>query len=122
MWLIAPVISVMFESASTQTVQSSQQPVVQEVPDTGALNLNNWLKENIQSLLPKDDPVHTLQWLCVVIFLAFLLKNIFSFIEFYVMTYIEQSVVKDLREQVYERVIYQSMGFFHSHNASLFLR
>ncbi len=115
MWLIAPVITVMFESTSTQTVQSTQPPVVQESPDTGVLNLNNWLKENIQSLLPKDEPVHMLQWLCVVIFLAFLLKNIFSFIEFYVMTYIEQSVVKDLREQVYERVIYQSMGFFHKH-------
>ena len=115
MWLIAPVITVMFESAQQQTVESSQQPQVQDVPDTSFLNLNDWLKENIQSLLPKDDPVHTLQWLCVVIFLAFLLKNIFSFIEFYVMTYIEQSVVRDLREQVYEKTIYQSLGFFHKH-------
>ncbi len=115
MWLIAPVITVMFESAQQQTVESSQQPQIQDVPDTSFLNLNEWLKENIQSLLPKDDPIHTLQWLCIVIFLAFLLKNIFSFIEFYVMTYIEQSVVRDLREQVYEKTIYQSLGFFHKH-------
>ena len=115
MWLIAPVITVMFESAQQQTVESSQQPQMQDIPDTSFLNLNEWLKENIQSLLPKDDPIHTLQWLCIVIFLAFLLKNIFSFIEFYVMTYIEQSVVRDLREQVYEKTIYQSLGFFHKH-------
>ena len=115
MWLIAPVITVMFESTQQQTVESSQQPQIQDVPDTSFLNLNEWLKENIQSLLPKNDPIHTLQWLCIVIFLAFLLKNIFSFIEFYVMTYIEQSVVRDLREQVYEKTIYQSLGFFHKH-------
>ncbi len=116
MWLIAPVITVMFESAQQQqTVESSQQPQMQDIPDTSFLNLNEWLKENIQSLLPKDDPLHTLQWLCIVIFLAFLLKNIFSFIEFYVMTYIEQSVVRDLREQVYEKTIFQSLGFFHKH-------
>ena len=115
MWLIAPVITVMFESTQQQTLESSQQPQIQDVPDTSFLNLNEWLKENIQSLLPKNDPIHTLQWLCIVIFLAFLLKNIFSFIEFYVMTYIEQSVVRDLREQVYEKTIYQSLGFFHKH-------
>lgn len=114
MWLIAPVISVMFNAATQQGVQNIQ-PQGQEIPNVSILNLNEWLKENIQSLLPQDNPIHTLQWLCIVIFLAFLLKNIFSFIEFYVMTYIEQSVVKDLREQVYEKIIYQSLGFFHKH-------
>jgi len=115
MWMIAPVITVMFDQAGTQTSEVQQPNVMQGSSDTSVLNLNEWLKENIQDLIPRGDPIHTLQWLGMVIFFAFLLKNIFSFVEFYMMTYIEQAVVKDLREQVYEKIIFQSLNFFHKH-------
>ena len=115
MWLIAPVITVMFNQTSQQTVETPPETVVQQSTDTGIFNLNEWLKENIQDILPKGDPLQTLKWLGMVIFIAFLLKNLFSFIEFYVMTYIEQSIVKDLREEVYEKIIFQSLNFFHKH-------
>ena len=115
MWMIAPVITVMFNQAGTQTSEVQQPNVMQGSSDTSVLNLNEWLKENIQDLIPRGDPIHTLQWLGMVIFFAFLLKNIFSFVEFYMMTYIEQAVVKDLREQVYEKIIFQSLNFFHKH-------
>ena len=115
MWMVAPVITVMFNQTTEQTVDAPQQKVLQEAPDPGILNLNEWLKKNIQDILPRGNPVQTLQWLGMVIFFAFLLKNIFSFVEFYMMTYIEQSVVKDLREEVYEKIIFQSLNFFHKH-------
>ena len=115
MWMIAPVITVMFNQSSIQTSEVQQPNVMQGSSDTGVFNLNEWLKENIQDLIPRGDPIHTLKWLGLVIFLAFLLKNIFSFVEFYMMTYIEQAVVKDLREQVYEKIIFQSLNFFHKH-------
>jgi len=114
MWLLAPVITIMFNS--TQSISSNTAiPTTTESPDASILNLNEWLKQNIQSLLPRDNPLQTLQWLSIIIFAAFLLKNIFAFIEFYLMTYIEQKVVKDLREESYEKIIFQSLGFFHKH-------
>ena len=115
MWMIAPVITVMFNQPIEQTTEAPQQKVLQESSNPGVLNLNEWLKENIQKIIPRGDPIHTLQWLGIVIFAAFLLKNIFSFVEFYMMTYIEQAVVKDLREEVYEKIIFQSLNFFHKH-------
>ena len=98
----------MFNQPIEQTTEAPQQKVLQESSNPGVLNLNEWLKENIQKIIPRGDPIHTLQWLGIVIFAAFLLKNIFSFVEFYMMTYIEQAVVKDLREEVYEKIIFQS--------------
>ncbi|MEJ2506767.1 MAG: ABC transporter transmembrane domain-containing protein, partial [Ignavibacteriaceae bacterium] len=115
MWMIAPVITVMFNQPIEQTTEAPQQKALQESSNPGVLNLNEWLKENIQKIIPRGDPIHTLQWLGIVIFAAFLLKNIFSFVEFYMMTYIEQAVVKDLREEVYEKIIFQSLNFFHKH-------
>lgn len=114
MWLLAPVITIMFNS--TQSLESKQKmPINTDSPDVSIFNLNDWLKQNIQSLLPNENPIETLQWLSIIIFAAFLLKNIFAFIEFYLMTYIEQKVVKDLREESYEKIINQSLGFFHKH-------
>ncbi|MCK4754579.1 MAG: ABC transporter ATP-binding protein, partial [Calditrichia bacterium] len=61
------------------------------------------------------DPVETLKWLCIFVVLMFVVKNIFNFAEHFWITYVEQRVVKDLREQLYESIIYQSMSFFHKH-------
>lgn len=112
-WMIAPVITTLFDSAGTG---GTTQPPLPGVSDVSFLNLNAWLKAKIQALLPTADPLTTLKWLCLVIFAIFLLKNLMAFLEFFWMTYVEQRVVRDLREELYERIINQSMSFFHKHN------
>lgn len=114
-WMIAPVISVFFEQAAHPGTQAVQEPPPADTGEVSFLNLNAWLKNNIQKLLPQGDPLDTLKWLCIFIFLIFLLKNFFVFSEFFWMTFVEQRVVRDLREQVYEKIINQSMSFFHTH-------
>ncbi len=114
-WLIAPVVSVMFEKAPQQQVQPANTTTASRDTDVSVLDLNSWMKEHIQSVIPKGEPITTLKWLCMFIILAFLLKNFFAFTEFYTMTWVEQRVVRDLREQLYERIINQSMNFFHKH-------
>ncbi len=115
MWLLAPIITIMFKSTQSIDAGTTLPIVTPETTDVSILNLNEWLKQNIQTLLPQNNPLQTLQWLSIIIFIAFLLKNIFAFIEFYLMTDIEQKVVKDLREESYSKIIYQSLGFFHKH-------
>lgn len=116
-WMIAPVVSVMFEKAPQQQVVQSApaQAPAQQSSDASVLDLNKWMKDNVQSLIPRGNPLTSLKWLCLFIIFAFLLKNFFAFTEFYTMTYVEQRVVRDLREQLYERIINQSMNFFHKH-------
>ena len=113
MWLIAPVVTVMFNSSSQENLQSSEDVQSAVESDISVLNLNEFLKESIQNILPQGDPFYTLKWLCLFIFLAFVLKNVFAFTEFFWMTFIEQRVVRDLREQLYGKIINQSLSFFH---------
>jgi subfamily B ATP-binding cassette protein MsbA len=114
MWMIAPVISVMFNPTSQENVApEAEAQSTLESSDISILNLNEFLKEKIQDILPQGDPFSTLKWLCLFIFLAFVLKNVFAFTEFFWMTFIEQRVVRDLREQLYEKIIKQSLSFFH---------
>ena len=65
-------------------------------------------------MMPDGNPLEALKWLCLTIFVIFLLKNLFAFLESFWMAIVEQSVVRDLREHLYEKIINQSMSFFHT--------
>lgn len=114
-WMVAPVISVIFQDFGQEQVQQVPEPVTatEGAADVSFFNLNEWLKDNVQGMIPQGEPVDTLKWLCIFIVLIFVIKNIFNFAEHFWITYVEQRVVKDLREKLYESIIYQSMGFFH---------
>ncbi len=114
-WMVAPVISVIFQNFDQEQVQQIQETAPAEGADVSFFNLNEWLKENIQGMIPLGEPVETLKWLSIFVVSIFVIKNLFNFAEHFWITYVEQRVVKDLREQLYESIIYQSMPFFHKH-------
>jgi len=112
-WMVAPVITVIFSNFDKQNVEQVVDTPPAEESAVSIFNLNEWLKENIQGMIPMADPVETLKWLCIFVVLAFVLKNTFNFAEHFWITYVEQKVVRDLREDLYGSIIYQSMSFFH---------
>jgi subfamily B ATP-binding cassette protein MsbA len=114
-WMVAPVISVIFQNFDQENVQQVVESAPTEGADVSFFNLNEWLKENIQGMIPMTDPVATLKWLSIFVVSIFVIKNLFNFAEHFWITYVEQRVVKDLREQLYDSIIYQSMSFFHKH-------
>jgi len=114
MWLVAPVVTTFFSEESTQQVETVDESPSEVTPE-GTLNLNEWLKTKVYEIIPQDDRFTTLKWLCIIIFATFLFKNLFQFLEYFWITYVEQRVVKDLREEVYDKIIRQDLGFFHKH-------
>jgi len=115
MWLIAPVVTTFFTEEPIQQVENVEKSSSEDLTPQGTLNLNEWLKTKVYEFIPQDDRFATLKWLCFFIFATFLLKNLFKFLENYWITYVEQRVVKDLREEVYDKIIWQDLGFFHKH-------
>jgi len=115
MWLIAPVVTTFFTEEPIQQVEKVDESALEEFTPQGTLNLNEWLKTKVYEFIPTDDRFATLKWLCIFIFATFLLKNLFQFLEYFWITYVEQRVVKDLREEVYDKIIRQDLGFFHKH-------
>ncbi len=115
MWLIAPVVTTFFSEEPVQQIENVEELPSEDLTPQGSLNLNEWLKTTVDKFIPRDDRFATLKWLCIFIFVAFLLKNLFKFLENFWITYVEQRVVKDLREEVYDSIIRQDLGFFHKH-------
>lgn len=52
--------------------------------------------------------------ICLVIIVAFLLKNIFGYFQAYFMAYVEQGLIKDIRNAVYRHLHDLSLGYFTS--------
>ncbi|MBI4443174.1 MAG: ABC transporter ATP-binding protein, partial [Acidobacteria bacterium] len=69
----------------------------------------------LDSLLPAW--IHNV-WTVVSIFILVVMlgKAICEYLANYLVNFVGFSVIMDLRNQLYERIIHQSLGFFHSHS------
>ncbi len=115
-WMVAPVISALFKEQPQQEQVLEEEPLQTETPSPAPFNLNAWLKHQVGRFLEQGDRVETLKLLCLFIVFTFLLKNFFAYLEFYWVSYVEQKVVKNLREEVYRHVLQQSLSFFDRHD------
>jgi len=55
-------------------------------------------------------------WIPLVVAVVYLLKGVFDFGQYYLMSYIGQSVIRDLRDAMYVKLEQMSVGFFIRHS------
>jgi ATP-binding cassette, subfamily B, bacterial MsbA len=73
-----------------------------------------WLLDNtIGRFIPAGaDPLQVLTILSIAVFIVFMLKNVFDYLQHYLVAMLEQSVTRDLRNQVYEHVLQLDLRFY----------
>jgi ATP-binding cassette, subfamily B, bacterial MsbA len=73
-----------------------------------------WLLDNtIGRFIPAGaDPLQVLTTLSIAVFIVFMLKNVFDYLQHYLVAMLEQSVTRDLRNQVYEHVLQLDLRFY----------
>jgi subfamily B ATP-binding cassette protein MsbA len=109
--MVAPLVTTIFDTQN----HVIEQPIEQSQTDqseTSIWNLNQWMKDRIDKFFRRDSKVETLKILCLFLFFSFVLKNTFAFLESWWVTYVEQGFIKDLRDRVYEHILWQPLGFF----------
>ncbi len=118
-WMVAPVITTLFETPNQSEItrpsnsEKNITPPVSVAKQKKSFNINRWLKEQTQRWLFRDNPRDMLMILCLFIIISFALKNYFAFAEFYWVSYVEQRVIKSLREDVYSHILNQPLSFFN---------
>ena len=60
----------------------------------------------------QGEPLQAVQGIIVLILVVFLLKNVFDFARTYLVAWVEQSVTRDLRNEVYDHVLRLDLSFF----------
>ncbi len=69
---------------------------------------------SLQSLIVNpSDPISTLKNLCVMVLVVFGLKNVIKYASGVLGTYIEENMMKEIRDDILHRIIGHSMGFFN---------
>ena len=96
-YLIGPFMETLFSGGE---ILSEKITVITE--DTGRLEQIRYsFQAAMNNLLGRGNPQDVLSRLCQIIIVVILIKNVFSYIQGYIMAYVEQGVVRDLRGDVY---------------------
>ena len=67
------------------------------------------------------DPSRSLNRICLTLLIVFLLKNIFDYLQSVLTVWVEQAVVRDMRNEVYGHLHELSLSFFHSRRTGALL-
>jgi subfamily B ATP-binding cassette protein MsbA len=100
--MIMPVVDVIFNP-----------PKLSETPaELSVFNLSRFVSYHLAKLIEQYDRLDVLMALAVTLFVAFLLKNLFSFLNGVFMAHVEQSIMHQLRVDVYEHMHDLSLSYF----------
>ena len=107
--MIVPFTKIIFE----QDISSQQV-------NSGPIDYSKLLKldkETFVRLLGGNDRVERLGRFCILLIIIFMIKNIFLYIWSYLIIKVEQGVVLDLRNELFEHYHKLPLEFFHGHKA-----
>lgn len=89
-----------------------EQPAAPPAEDISVLDLKDYIIAKFASITSAYPKTEILVWLCVLILVTFLLKNIFSYLQTYFMSVAEQGVIRDLRYNMYSHYMNLPLSFF----------
>jgi len=112
-YLTMPLLDALFLQETTKAVQ-------EEVPTSSASSLiPEWVNNTIddislsfQTYILSGEVADVLFKISILIIIAFALKNIFSYISAYFMAYVEQGIIRDIRNNLYRHLHKLPMSFF----------
>jgi ATP-binding cassette, subfamily B, bacterial MsbA len=96
----------------------NQNPVVsstamnQAPPQSGIESLKYAVNRMIGEYVFQGTKSEALIRICIIILIAFLLKNLFGYAQGYLLAFVEQGVMKDIRDDLYRHIHNLSLGFF----------
>lgn len=108
-WLTASFVQVIFPQKHNQTSQEGyKSPLTSPTPK----NLNTTIKGLTQRLILRSSPYESLKALCIIIFITFLLKNVFLYIKNISISWVQLKMINDVRDQLYAHLHRLSLSYF----------
>lgn len=108
LWFIAPVLTLIFMPEKS-TVPAESLPVDQLVGWYDSLKAWFW------AWFAGDSSSETLAKLCVALMIVFLFKNLFAYGQMHFVSFVEQRMVKDLRDTLFARIARLPYAYFDKH-------
>jgi len=98
LWIIGTLIGTLFGSATQSTI--------------GLSGINHKISLFFDNLILNQNPIEQLKMVCICLFAAFIFKNIFFYINWVTLSFVQLNMVKDLRNKFYESIQNSPVSFF----------
>lgn len=124
-WVAVDFVSELFATGAQSTISSEhhEQSGSREgalANQLGTRHLYERLNTTIKSIIIQDDKYHTLQVVCLVIFLSFFLKNLSLYAHHVFFYYVQLKIVIQLRNDLQRTLLRLPLNFFHKkHSGTL---
>jgi subfamily B ATP-binding cassette protein MsbA len=83
---------------------------------SGIKSIGNYTKDSfyyfISQKIENEGAINVLLFICLLTFSLFLFKNLFRYLASYVMVFLRNGIVKDLRDQLYHKIIELPIAYF----------
>ena len=111
-YLTIPLLDTLFQQQSKKVVvQETSNPVASVMPDW-AVKIGQDVSEKFKEVILSGDKIDALIKICILVFVAFLLKNIFGYLQAYFLATVEQGTMKDMRDSAYKHLHKLPMSYF----------
>ncbi len=104
---LMPMINVLFGEGEKVYIKPIYEGIKKVKP-----YLEDSLNYFITSTIEKDGPQQALLYMIITIISLFLLKNLFNYLALYFMTFLRNGVLKDLRNEIYNKIITLPLSYF----------
>ncbi|MGK9476481.1 ABC transporter ATP-binding protein [Melioribacter sp. OK-6-Me] len=114
-YLSIPLLDTLFQQKGVSNASSSsalKNSGVDSVGDISLVQQLNRLLNEIQMFIFTGSISEVLIKICLLIIIAFLGKNLFGYLQAYFLAFVEQGVIKDLRNQAYRHLHKLPMSYF----------
>lgn len=101
--LVMPFIDLLFNQSPEQLTTEVSFSI---------LNLKEWLSYQLNEFVQSYSKLELVIYLCVLIVVVFLFKNLFSYLQTWFMSFVEQGIIRDIRLQLYTHFHKLSLGYF----------
>lgn len=116
-YLSIPLLDTLFNSGAP-TASASESGTVNEVSTSVlpnfVLDIKDGISKSFNDFIFSGDKTDALFKICIIIFVAFILKNIAGYFQAYFLNYVEQGIVRDLRDAAYEQLHKLPISYFKS--------
>lgn len=111
-YLTIPLLETLFSGSTTQQVQSESVAPAASLMPQWFHDFKAGVAEGFHSLVFRNTVEDSLFNICLVIVAAFFLKNLFGYLQSNLMTFVEQALVRDIRNQLYRHIHELPLAYF----------
>jgi subfamily B ATP-binding cassette protein MsbA len=89
-----------------------KQIVVKPATISSSQDLINFLSYQLQELMATKGKIYVLAVICVMVIFAVLLKNVFTYLSYYILAPMRNGVMNRLRKELFHKILMMPIGYF----------